>query len=123
VNIPIRAWGLCPDHGLTGKIHNGKARPGAEWIVNETRRLTNSELRLTAAFHLSCLSKKGQIVGLASSQWSVALGFCPFGRVLCSTADNVLPDSGVCSPRFHRRGIPPSPPLPFLPPLSAFIPN
>lgn len=64
---------------------------------------------LTAAVRLSYLSNWGEIVGLASSHWSVVLGFCPFGRVLCSTAYNVLPDSGVCSPRFHRWGIPPSP--------------
>jgi hypothetical protein len=41
---------------------------------------------LTAGFHLSCLSKKGQIVGLAASQRSVVLGFCPSSRVLFNTA-------------------------------------
>ena len=63
------------------------------------------------AFRLSCLSKKRQIVGLAASQRSVVLGFWPSSRVLCSTAQSVLPNSRVCSPRIHRRGIPPSPPL------------
>jgi hypothetical protein len=68
------------------------------------------ELLLTGALRLSCLSKKGHIVGLVASQRSVVSRFCPFSRVLCYTAYNAAPDSGVCSPRIHRRRIPPSPP-------------
>jgi hypothetical protein len=70
----------------------------------------NSNPSQTEPFRLSGLSKAACFVGLAASHWDVVRHFCPTSSVLCSTLQNVLPNSRTCSPRFHRRGTPPSPP-------------
>jgi len=55
-------------------------------------------------FCLSCLSKKGQIIGLAAPPGSVVPSFCPSTRVLFSTAWNALPTAERAARRVFTAG-------------------